>query len=331
MKVTVLGANGAFSVGKHDNMISVTDLGRVLEALKQPQNNTEEIVKQFVKRAYVPTWQSNFLIEFDMPGRVNKDVFRFVLDFGGDIRHSLQNVGLNINQIDAWYASHPHNDHIGGTEAIGLMTFFNPFFNDIKNKWLAGESVTAKVEREQMPGSCKPLLIGHQDVLRDLWHTARAGLETLEGIRNVSIDTYFDVVSLDDKSQLTYKEKNGVEWNLYTVISVHVLAGSGIMNSYGLMFEGTNGRKIYFPTDSQFMSPKQIRKFYDKVDVVYQDCETSPFPSDVHPHITDLKTLPANIKKKMLLYHYQETPTVGKHIDKDEFGAVLKMGDVQEY
>lgn len=65
--------------------------------------------------------------------------------------------------------------------------------------------------------------------------------------------------------------------------------------------------------------------------MIYQDCETSPFPSDVHAHITDLKTLPPEIKSKMLIYHYQETPTVGKHIDEKEFKGVLKMGDVQEY
>jgi hypothetical protein len=83
----------------------------------------------------------------------------------------------------------------------------------------------------------------------------------------------------------------------------------------------------------KIMSPKQIRKTYEDPDVIriYQDCETSPFPSDVHPHIKDLKTLPAEVKQKCLLYHYQEIPTVGKHIDEGEFGAVLKMGDVQEY
>lgn len=91
MKVTVLGANGAFSTGKHDNMISLSDLDKIIKELQEQFCNVDETYEKYVKRAYVPTWQSNFLIEFDMPGRVNKNVFRFVLDFGGDIRHSLEN------------------------------------------------------------------------------------------------------------------------------------------------------------------------------------------------------------------------------------------------
>lgn len=171
-----------------------------------------------------------------------------------------------------------------------------------------------------------------EDVLFDIWDTAKGGLDTLQGIRDVSLDTYFDVVKLTDKTDLIYQD-GAKTWKVNTVFSVHVMSGSGIMNSYGLMFERNDGKKIYFPTDSQFMSPEQLRDIYVDPDVIriYQDCETSPFPSDVHPHIKDLKTLPAEVKQKCLLYHYQEIPTVGKHIDEGEFGAVLKMGDVQEY
>lgn len=166
MKVTVLGANGAFSTGKHDNMISLSDLNKIIEALKDSNSNIDSITEQFVKRAYVPTWQSNFLIEFDMPGRVNKNVFRFVLDFGGDIRHSLENVGLKISDIDAWYGSHRHNDHIGGIECMGLMTFFNPFFNAEKAKWL-GDSpkIATKIRKDKMPDICKPQLIARRCVI----------------------------------------------------------------------------------------------------------------------------------------------------------------------
>lgn len=40
-------------------------------------------------------------------------------------------------------------------------------------------------------------------------------------------------------------------------------------------------------------------------DVIYHDCETSPFKSGVHAHYNDLKTLPSATKAKMWLYHYQ--------------------------
>lgn len=49
MKVTVLGANGAFSVGKHRDMIDVMDLDKIMQALKDPNSTVDEITKQFVK------------------------------------------------------------------------------------------------------------------------------------------------------------------------------------------------------------------------------------------------------------------------------------------
>ena len=112
MKVTFLGVNNAFCVGEYDE-----------------------------NGKYDPKWQSNVLIEFDNAAfyRLNekgviikKDKLRMVIDFGGDIRHSLKFHGLSMNDIDIWYCSHPHSDHIGGIEGIALTTFFNPFYNETK-------------------------------------------------------------------------------------------------------------------------------------------------------------------------------------------------------
>ena len=73
------------------------------------------------------------------------------------------------------------------------------------------------------------------------------------------------------------------------------------------------------------MAPPQLEIFYKKADVVYQDCETTPFRSNVHPNIEDLKELTPEIKEKLYLYHYQDTP------DSEGFKGVLETGQVHEY
>jgi hypothetical protein len=330
MKVTALGVHGAFSVGQHRDMIDLMDLNKIIAALKDDGASVEDIQKEFVKRAYIPTWQSNFLIEIQ---RKDGTWLRIVIDFGGDIRHSLQNVSLSMNDIDIWYCSHPHQDHIGGIEGIALSTFFNPVWRLNKKTFLDGRPISVVVEKTPLPNDCKPELMAHPDVLKDVWPAAKPGLETLEGIDDVSLDTYFKVYPITD-AILFDDYSDGVKrtWEIKPIRSLHVVNGRNFMNSWGLSFEEPKSSQfIYFPTDSQFMSPKQIRTVYNKSTVIYQDCETSPFPSDVHAHVNDLKTLPPEIKQKMLLYHYQETPTVGKHIDENEFKGVLKMGDTQEY
>jgi len=349
MKVTALGVHGAFSVGKHVDVLLADDVKEILKSLlavdPRKFDNLDEYNRAYdaaIKRiddlkktrAYLPAWQSNFLIELR---RKDGTWLRIVIDFGGDIRHSLQNVGLSLSDIDVWYCSHPHQDHIGGIEGIALSTFFNPVWRINKKSFLDGQPIAVMVAKKALPKDCKPVLMAHPDVLKDVWPAAKPGLETLEGIDEVNLDTYFDVCPITDMIAFSDYDNDGNErvWEIKPIRSLHVVNGRNFMNSWGLSFEenlqGVGGKFIYFPTDSQFMSPKQIKTTYNKSTVIYQDCETSPFPSDVHAHINDLRTLPPEIKKKMLLYHYQEIPTVGKHIDEGEFGGVLKMGDVQEY
>ena len=69
--------------------------------------------------------------------------------------------------------------------------------------------------------------------------------------------------------------------------------------------------------------------FYRVADVVYQDCETSPFKSGVHAHYEDLKTLPGDIKSKMHLCHCNPDPT--QDPVADGFAGFIKKGQVFEY
>jgi hypothetical protein len=82
------------------------------------------------------------------------------------------------------------------------------------------------------------------------------------------------------------------------------------------------------PTDTQHMMPPQLEAHYRKADRIYMDCETSQFPSGVHPHIADLiNRMDPSIQKKCLLYHYDQYPGV----PEDMFCGVLHAGDSHTY
>jgi hypothetical protein len=58
------------------------------------------------------------------------------------------------------------------------------------------------------------------------------------------------------------------------------------------------------------------------------DCETSEFPSSVHPHINELvHHMSPEIQKKCLLYHYESAPDVPESM----FAGILKTGDFHTY
>lgn len=332
MRVTSLGVHGAFSTGRYEDSISVADARRIVQLAIQegrrgrlnPENVLVEIDRR-KQRAYFPKWHSNFLLEFDRPGKIRDEVFRLAIDCGGDIRHSLAGVGLTMADIDAWYISHPHSDHIGGVEGAALTTLFTPDFTRAKRQLLGSTPVSHYLAEEgDLPENCKPDLIAHRSVIGEVWEAAAPGLRTIQGVRDVQLSTYFHPQSLETNQNYRINDGAG-EWIYYPIVNTHVVAGRDLMPSYGLMFE-SGSQRVYFPTDTQLIMPPQVRYFYDRATTVYMDCETG-FPSGVHPHIDDLRRLPPALKAKMWLYHYQTTPS----FVRGEFRGALEAGTVHDY
>jgi len=75
------------------------------------------------------------------------------------------------------------------------------------------------------------------------------------------------------------------------------------MDSYGLFFESDLGNRVLMTSDTQF-APYQLTGMYDKSDIIFHDCETSPYRSGVHAHYEDLLTLPEETRAKIYLVHY---------------------------
>lgn len=350
MRVTALGVNSAFAKGEYADMYSADQVRSWLEALCRPSENPRApdqhsgkdnptrskvaarklnaLLKELepaLRRVYLPRWQSNFLLEFDTPGKVRDDVFRMVIDCGGDIRHSLEGVGLGMHDIDAWYISHPHNDHIGGIEGIALSTLFYPGYTKAKAALLGKTPISSYLcEHGTLPATMKPDLMGHVSVLDESWEAANPGLRTIQGVEEVRLDTYFEPRSMKSNKNYSMPDAGGA-WKYYTIVTTHVVAGRDLMPSYGLMFERGDDR-VYFPTDTQLFMPPQVRHFYEQASVVYMDCETG-FASGVHPHISGLRELSDALKRKMWLYHYDEEP----QYDSGEFAGTLRAGVTHEY
>jgi ribonuclease BN (tRNA processing enzyme) len=347
MKVTVIGASSAFSVGKYLDAVPLEKLQALIPELTDKfgkNGSSKKSMDAFLnsyfeenkRQLYAPAWQSNFLIEFDQANiRGDKSSpFRLILDFGSDVRHALASQGLDFKDIDAYYVSHPHNDHIGGVEGIALKTFFNPYFTKKKVAWLEGENIidkiTYKAARGQLykvPKEAKPMMYGHRDILKALWQSAEPGLLTLQQVREVTLETYFNVKEMVENEPLVIKDGKRT-WQAYIVLSMHVVSGDSTMPSYGLIFEAED-KIVFFPTDTQFMVPPQLRGHYMKSDFIFHDTETSHFPSGVHTRLEELKTLSTDLKKKMILYHYDST--IVPDVEKNEFHDVAFTGSTYEF
>ena len=214
-------------------------------------------------------YQSNILIE--------KNDRKLLLDCGTDIRFSLRDAGFKMTDITDLYISHAHADHIGGMECLGFIKKFTP-------------------------GQEKPNLFVSSMIAKDLWDKSLAGgMESIQG-DVADLSTYFNVKKIRPNGSFVWE---GITFELVQVI--HIMNGYVFVPSFGLMFTESNVDtpvKIFWTSDTQH-APNQIMDFYKQADLIFQDCETS-FKSGVHAHYDDLKTLPADIKDKMWLYHYNK-------------------------
>ena len=212
-------------------------------------------------------FQSNILL-------VNENDEKLLLDCGSDIRFSLFRAGYSYLDISDIYISHLHTDHVGGLEYIGFNSKFNP------DKDL-------------------PTLHIHEALKDDIWQkTLSGGMRYLDG-KIVEIDSFFKLSAIPDNKYFVW---SGIKFKPIQVIHINSKE-QNLMPSYGLFFK-INGQQIFLTTDTQF-SPDELRTYYEQADVIFQDCETSSIPSNVHAHYRDLRELSSKIKSKMWLYGYQ--------------------------
>jgi hypothetical protein len=344
MKVITLGVSSAFGTGEYEQAVKVeqvVDLVMKLAKLPNIQEMPRKVIAREIEkisqRLYSPTWHSNFLLEFDMPGKKGKSPYRLLIDAGADVRHALKGVGLTSNDIDGVYISHPHNDHIGGMEYLGLTTLFNPYYTPAKREWLGDQFIADKLFLEEQwwpkpPENAKPDLFIHRKVLEPLKRALGPGLDTVQGVPNVTLETYFTIHLIGkqengETKHYTFQDGDG-SWMVKPIFAMHVISSSEEMASYGISFLHSSGYNVLMPTDTQHMMPPQLEAHYRRANRIYMDCETSPIPSGVHPHISDLiNHMDPAIQKKCLLYHYGDYPKVTEGM----FGSVLKAGDTHTY
>jgi ribonuclease BN (tRNA processing enzyme) len=222
-----------------------------------------------------------------------------LIDCGSDSRHSLhQYANLGALDIDGVYVSHLHGDHVHGLEWLAF------------NRYPFGGFSRAP----------KPKLWGVNSVLTRLWsHVLRGTLESIEGHVNTFAD-YFDLHPVDPNESFVWE---GITFD--PVQTVHVMNGRALTDSFGIMVTDEDGYKVFFTTDTQFC-PAQINAFYNQADLIFHDCETTPFKSGVHAHYTDLVNLPSSVKAKTALIHYA---TNGPHYKLDQAKADGFLGFVQ--
>lgn len=187
----------------------------------------------------------------------------------------------DFSEIQNLIITHPHADHVGGVEELALA---------------------AKYKRKR-----KLNLVIPNDYKKKLWnHTLKGGIQYSEyGIMHFS--DYFNQIKPELLQKVPFEIYN-VDFenlNLKLYRTRHVTSRKNSLRqsqySYGVIID----EKILFTGDTQFNKDQLdwILSHYN-IECIFHDCDVLGKGASVHTPYEMLKTLDVDVKKRMLLNHY---------------------------
>ncbi len=189
-----------------------------------------------------------------------------------------------ITDIKNLLLTHPHADHIGGVEELALE----------------GKYITKRLVN----------LVITDEFKKSLWEESlKGGIQySEEGV--MTFDDYFNQIKpvRIQKKPFEMFETNVGSINIKLFRTRHVTTRKKSLKksqiSYGLIIDD----RILFTADTQF-NPSQLQFLldkYNKIEVIFHDCDVMGYSRGVHAAYDELVTLPKEIKEKTFLSHYSE-------------------------
>jgi ribonuclease BN (tRNA processing enzyme) len=249
--------------------------------------------RNFQSNALIEAWSTGpdlqeapddtLLIDFGTTGPLALNELKGKLGFS-----YLDHCGItNYPAIRRIFVTHLHSDHIGGLEELVGMNM-HCFAN-------AGSG-----------HGLRPQLIGAPEILTSLWeHSLRGGLGIV-GQRHADLTDYFDVHAIHPRGAGEPDRFTLLERYAFTLFPTdHIrLAGKYDWPSYGLLVtDGDSDGSICFSGDARF-DPRGVGELMAAARLNFHEVQLEDQVEPVHATLAQLRTLPPDVRKKTILYHY---------------------------
>lgn len=207
-----------------------------------------------------------------------------LVDCGTQGPLALNDLGLSVLEVQCYLPTHSHADHVGGIEEVMLM-----------NRYSLDQKSTRK-----------PKLIILRDYQDLLWSKSLSGgaefCEVNQG-RSLQITDFFDILrpkTIEMLGRKVWVYQHGpmeimiMRTRHYPDSAVNVDESqwcSGVLIN----------RKVWVSGDTMF-DREYPERFSAEAEIMFHDCQL--FQGGVHASYYELMTLPAQLRNKMILYHY---------------------------
>ncbi|NLX13849.1 MAG: MBL fold metallo-hydrolase, partial [Phycisphaerales bacterium] len=242
----------------------------------------------------------------DGPERQTAPDETMLIDFGGTgplaLYHLMQQPEyaylndsgrINYSAIDKVFVTHLHADHIGGLEEMGFIRAYSK----------VGECAPRT----------RPILIGSASMLTKLWKNClMGGMEAKTGGRAV-LDDYYELRILADAAP----DATGRPWlEAFPMLDRYEIQPFATDHltierkydwpSFGLSIKDIQtGQSACFSGDSKF-EPQANGPLWQQARIIFHEVQLHDQSGPVHALLSELRTLPEDIRRKLYLYHYTD-------------------------
>ncbi|GJL78591.1 MAG: MBL fold hydrolase [Nitrospinaceae bacterium] len=207
-----------------------------------------------------------------------------LIDCGTQGPLALSDIGLDVMKVQCYLPTHSHADHIGGLEEVALVNRYG--------------SMDANKSRPEMI-----ILSDYQD---NLWSKSLAGgmeyCESKQG-RPLQLADFFDIL------RPTPAEIQGRKYWAYqhgpleiAIMRTRHFPDSAYSAEESQWCCGVLINQQVWISGDTMIDRDYISRFAEISEVMFHDCQL--FQGGIHASYHELMTMPADIRKKMFLYHY---------------------------
>jgi ribonuclease BN (tRNA processing enzyme) len=208
-----------------------------------------------------------------------------LIDCGGKCPQALFDLGIPITDIENFLVTHSHSDHIGGLEEACLT-----------NRYIAHKMPTMVINET------------YEQILWDMSLRGGCAFNEEDPDNTLSFAKYWHVnrpaCLAEDYGRETL-EANVGSINIKIFRTKHIPDSSGSWESSYWSCGVVIDNRIMYTSDTRF--DRELIDTFDakfNFEYIFHDCQF--FSGGVHASIYELNTLPAAIKAKMYLMHYND-------------------------